>query len=85
MNPCTGTCGLQAVCHVVYHNPICSCGPTYTGDPFVQCIKEGEALKQNIGECLMAYILCRSENTSASTGEPVHSVALRSQCGLSRR
>lgn len=39
-DPCPGTCGLNARCNVVNHNPICSCAPGLTGDPFVRCIKE---------------------------------------------
>lgn len=39
-DPCPGTCGLNARCHVVNHNPICSCPPGQTGDPFVRCVKE---------------------------------------------
>lgn len=37
-NPCQGSCGSGAECIVVNHNPICSCGPGKTGDPFVSCI-----------------------------------------------
>jgi len=40
MDPCPGTCGLNARCQVVNHNPICSCGPGFTGDPFTRCLKE---------------------------------------------
>lgn len=40
VDPCPGTCGLNARCQVVNHNPICSCAPGFTGDPFVRCIKE---------------------------------------------
>lgn len=36
-DPCLGTCGLQATCNVINHNPICSCASTMTGDPFIQC------------------------------------------------
>lgn len=36
-DPCPGTCGIGAKCVVVNHNPICSCPPRYTGDPFVRC------------------------------------------------
>lgn len=36
-NPCPGTCGVGARCEVVNHNPICSCPPRFTGDPFVRC------------------------------------------------
>lgn len=36
-DPCPGTCGQNARCQVVNHNPICSCSPGNTGDPFRQC------------------------------------------------
>lgn len=37
MDPCPGTCGFNARCQVINHNPICSCNPGYNGDPFVRC------------------------------------------------
>ena len=37
-DPCPGTCGLQARCNVINHNPICSCPPGFTGDPFTRCL-----------------------------------------------
>lgn len=37
IDPCPGTCGLAARCEVINHNPICSCPPKYTGDPFIRC------------------------------------------------
>lgn len=43
-DPCPGTCGLNARCQVVNHNPICSCAPGFTGDPFVRCLQESKAL-----------------------------------------
>lgn len=36
-DPCPGTCGINARCQVINHNPICSCPPTLTGDPFSRC------------------------------------------------
>lgn len=39
VDPCPGTCGQNAKCQVINHNPICSCSPGYTGDPFVRCIQ----------------------------------------------
>lgn len=41
-DPCPGTCGQNARCQVVNHNPICSCVLGFTGDPFVRCIKVEE-------------------------------------------
>lgn len=39
-DPCPGTCGVNARCAVVNHNPICSCTAGYTGDPFIRCVQE---------------------------------------------
>lgn len=36
-DPCPGTCGQKARCHVTKHSPICSCPPGHSGDPFVRC------------------------------------------------
>ncbi|ROT61485.1 hypothetical protein C7M84_020737 [Penaeus vannamei] len=37
VDPCPGTCGIDAICEVVNHNPLCSCPRSMTGDPFVRC------------------------------------------------
>ena len=42
VDPCPGTCGANAECKVVNHNPICSCPRGYSGDPFYSCNKEPE-------------------------------------------
>lgn len=39
-DPCPGVCGYNARCHIVNHNPICSCNAGYSGDPFVRCVEE---------------------------------------------
>ena len=36
-DPCPGTCGRDAQCRVVNHNPICVCPSGYTGDPLTGC------------------------------------------------
>ncbi|XP_046680366.1 delta-like protein 4 [Homalodisca vitripennis] len=41
-DPCPGTCGLNARCQVVNHNPICSCAPGFTGDPFARCVQQSK-------------------------------------------
>lgn len=38
-DPCPGTCGLNARCLVINHNPICSCMSGFTGNPFDRCSK----------------------------------------------
>ena len=37
VDPCPGTCGLNARCEVINHSPICSCQAGFTGDPFTRC------------------------------------------------
>lgn len=41
-DPCPGTCGINARCNIVNHNPICSCASGFTGDPFVRCTPESK-------------------------------------------
>lgn len=37
VDPCPGTCGINAKCVVINHSPICSCQAEHTGDPFTRC------------------------------------------------
>lgn len=37
IDPCPGTCGHNANCLVINHNPICTCPTGQQGDPFVHC------------------------------------------------
>lgn len=36
-DPCPGSCGVNTLCHVRSHIPICTCQNDYTGDPFAIC------------------------------------------------
>lgn len=36
-DPCPGSCGIQAICEVRNHSPVCVCPPGYIGDAFVAC------------------------------------------------
>lgn len=52
MDPCLHSCGLDARCHVVGHNPICTCPENLPeGDPFIRCTRKSKLLiikKKNI-------------------------------------
>lgn len=37
IDPCPGSCGVNAQCVVVHHTPVCTCEQGYTGDPFSVC------------------------------------------------
>lgn len=39
VDPCRSTCGQNARCQVVNHNPVCSCSSGFTGDPFTRCVE----------------------------------------------
>lgn len=41
-NPCAGTCGVNAKCEVINHNPICSCPFNMIGDPFTRCYQKAQ-------------------------------------------
>lgn len=36
-DPCPGSCGVNAKCHVLNHNSICTCLEGFIGDPFAIC------------------------------------------------
>lgn len=54
-DPCPGTCGQNAECHVVNHLPVCTCLYGYNGDPFKYC--SVIVLPQGI-----YFILCKLHN-----------------------
>ncbi|MCL4137510.1 UNVERIFIED_CONTAM: hypothetical protein GTU68_046077 [Idotea baltica] len=37
-DPCIGSCGVNAVCKVVSHRPVCSCPVDYMGNPYTECV-----------------------------------------------
>lgn len=37
IDPCPGTCAVNAECHVINHLPSCTCYPQYTGDATRYC------------------------------------------------
>lgn len=47
-DPCPGSCGRNAQCSVVNHNPFCTCLPRFTGNPFVGCQQIIEPPRQDI-------------------------------------
>ena len=56
VDPCPGTCGLNARCEVINHSPICSCQSGYTGDPFTRCFpiprkRFGSVLQLKVTRC----------------------------------
>jgi len=70
-DPCPGTCGFEAICQVVNHNPICSCPTSYTGDPFRYCSsKPPPVLQEPINPCYPTPCgpnsQCRDSNGSPS-------------------
>ncbi|EAT34892.1 AAEL012905-PA [Aedes aegypti] len=45
-DPCAGACGVNAICNVVNHSPVCSCPERHVGSPFVQCIRQMDPIPQ---------------------------------------
>lgn len=93
VDPCPGTCGLNARCNVINHNPICSCSPGFTGDPFVRCLPEESKLHCRLfpfsspSEPIYLYPPCRRLGTQGPR-KPMRTQSVRSQlavpCGWER-
>lgn len=69
-DPCPGTCGINAQCQVLNHNPICSCTQGNTGDPFTRCypLPKGKLthLTILIHIILNAFSICRRTGSGRS-------------------
>ncbi len=76
-DPCPGTCGLNARCNVVNHNPICSCSPGFEGDPFVRCIKTERKPLSTYLYCLYVLFLHLGRPVVEPSGNP----CVPSPCG----
>lgn len=37
-DPCQGTCGINAICNVYNHIPMCTCPQGMNGNAFIQCL-----------------------------------------------
>lgn len=46
-DPCPGSCGVNAICDVIHHSPICSCPKGLAGNPFDHCAIISSKLKKN--------------------------------------
>ena len=52
IDPCPGTCGVNANCRVQNHIPTCTCNEGYIGDPFTAC-RLKPIRKYFFAQCLM--------------------------------
>lgn len=67
INPCNEKiCGNGARCDVKNHNPICTCNPGLSGDPFITCYPYDEPIEDEKHPCepnpCGPYSLCREDN-----------------------
>ena len=66
INPCLNACAPNADCTVRNHNPICSCPPKHSGDPFLDCFPISKYTKDLY---LQIFALYRLTYESAKTKE----------------
>jgi hypothetical protein len=84
-DPCPGTCGLNARCNVINHNPICSCLPGFQGDPFVRCIPEESKKSCSFASTLLSHLnsILHFRTTCCRTQwKPLRSVPLWPQLSM---
>lgn len=78
-DPCPGTCGLNSRCQVVNHNPICSCTPGFTGDPFTRCEKEERKQFYKLNYYFKHLYMCIfSDCCNSSSYKSMYSITMRS-------
>lgn len=51
-DPCPGSCGINANCHVINHTPVCTCSEHDTGDPFTNCYPKPPPRKKSLSKIL---------------------------------
>lgn len=66
IDPCPGTCGVNAKCQVINHNPICSCPSGYTGNAFINCYQIRKLTVKYLRILLNSQLLNNLENTNSS-------------------
>lgn len=76
VDPCPGTCGSNARCQVINHNPICSCSPGYTGDPFLQCLVERSEPSLKLFHRDTNILSHFRANNRYSNWKPMHSITM---------
>lgn len=55
IDPCPGSCGVNALCSVVVHTPVCSCPEGYAGNPFEHCSIPASKFYQKVCSGVMTY------------------------------
>lgn len=55
-DPCPGSCGINANCHVINHTPVCTCSEHDTGDPFTNCYPTPPPRKNFMKKLLISLI-----------------------------
>lgn len=88
IDPCPGTCGQNARCQVVGHNPICSCETNFVGDPFIRCVQEERKTFSFyiVNNFYLLWNKIRQNRTNCPTGfdQSMCTVTVRSKFELSR-
>lgn len=81
-DPCPGTCGQNAECHVVNHLPSCVCGQGYTGNPFSYCSLTPER-KRSPSRVLLNLII-NPFSCQNRIGKPLQPISLRTKQPVQR-
>lgn len=71
VDPCPGSCGINAECHVINHIPECSCLPGFTGDALSIC-KEIVICKKLMSHLLIMFYNNFSLQTKKNQQTPVY-------------
>lgn len=74
VDPCAGVCGLESLCRVVNHLPVCGCPQGYMGDPYSMCrpIPVLSKIATDSGIFLQVFLkLCKEKDSISTCGDQV--------------
>lgn len=78
-DPCSGTCGENALCHTISHKPHCKCPPGFTGNAFSRCYVQ--QCKTYIKIYILILVVIHGFNFYSVPPEPVRNPCVPSPCG----
>lgn len=63
VDPCPGTCGINAACNVLSHQPNCFCPPGYSGNPYSRCFPETRKPRHLSKDRHCYHVLCKPDTS----------------------
>lgn len=95
-DPCPGSCGIGATCHVTNHVPSCVCLEGYIGNPFIECRLKPPVqsknskldfylISQKYHLTIYGNLIVKLSFSTGSSNGPLPAFSLWTKCKLQKR